>query len=130
MVQIYEIVYPISVIPTQLLVGVFKPNKKSTPIFKKKKKKRAYHLLLKRQDCPLKFQSPAIYNLKPLLQNQNQNQNLLLSNRTISVSQLQTSIATVLHCCRSCAVELKTSNAIRLCLIKNSLKSSILLIAS
>ena len=38
MVQIYEIVYPISVIPTQLLVGVFKPNKKSTPIFKKKKK--------------------------------------------------------------------------------------------
>ena len=39
MVQIYEIVYPISVIPTQLLVGVFKPNKKSTPIFKKKKKK-------------------------------------------------------------------------------------------
>ena len=47
-----EKLYHVSVIPTQLLVGVSKPNKKSTTILKSKSAK-----LLKRQDCPWNFKA-------------------------------------------------------------------------
>ena len=117
-----KVVYLISVIPTQLLIGVSKPNKKPIPVLKKQISK-----ALEKTRLQLKFQSLTIYNLKPLLQNQNL---CPLSHRTISLSQLQTSIATDLHCRRSCDGKLQTSSSIGLCLIENSLKSSILLIIS